>query len=588
MGPEKPLPFPNVHDSVDDYVEALLTFVSESDMIHTLCGGVHILDFLTREPDHFSTILPQEWRQWLVQVPIPDLLDLLLREDISPLAKTSKSEGARWRDHPTPPATLLEYILNIRNLCLDRVFVPNLEITSKKLSNTLAMGMKPKKAHEVEHFASYVDSLMTDIANTTNHDITHILDFGSGQNYLGRVLASPMYERRIIAVESRQLNIDGARSMDASTKLVKMEVIWRNKKLFKATGYDNSKEIRQNRERFAQNTSEPNKEESATNIDPDGVSESFDRIQYIEKRITDGNLGSVFRIVQEQARRPEELPNGIDSSSSPQRVPDSPPELLVISLHSCGNLLHHGLRSLVLNPTVKAVAMVGCCYNLTTERLRPPTVKIPNLRSYNKRVEDCASACDPNGFPMSETLVNTPFRGEKGVRVNITARMMAVQAPQNWSEADCDSFFTRHFYRALFQKILVDRGLVKRDGSSDSGGEPVTLGSLRKSCYKSFVTYVRCAVEKLKTLGHEEAEKNLADVTDADITEYWELFKHKKHQLSIVWSFMAFSAGVVESLIVTDRWLFLREQPMVKKCWVETVFEYGLSPRNLVVVGIKE
>jgi len=44
----------------------------------------------------------------------------------------------------------------------------------------------------------------------------------------------------------------------------------------------------------------------------------------------------------------------------------------------------------------------------------------------------------------------------------------------------------------------------------------------------------------------------------------------------------------VESLIVVDRWLFLREhEDVVGECWVEAVFEYGLSPRNLVVVGIK-
>jgi len=50
---------------------------------------------------------------------------------------------------------------------------------------------------------------------------------------------------------------------------------------------------------------------------------------------------------------------------------------------------------------------------------------------------------------------------------------------------------------------------------------------------------------------------------------------------------MAFSAGVVESTIVVDRWLYLREQKEVKECWVKAIFEYGISPRNLAVVGIK-
>jgi len=44
----------------------------------------------------------------------------------------------------------------------------------------------------------------------------------------------------------------------------------------------------------------------------------------------------------------------------------------------------------------------------------------------------------------------------------------------------------------------------------------------------------------------------------------------------------------VESLIVVDRWLYLKESlGDGGDAWVESVFDYKLSPRNLVVVGIK-
>ena len=80
----------------------------------------------------------------------------------------------------------------------------------------------------------------------------------------------------------------------------------------------------------------------------------------------------------------------------------------------------------------------------------------------------------------------------------------------------------------------------------------------------------------------------MEDLTDEDISRYEENFKDKKKELSIVWSLMAFSASVVESCIVVDRWLYLREQAEVRDCWVESVFEYKQSPRNLVVVGIRK
>ena len=80
----------------------------------------------------------------------------------------------------------------------------------------------------------------------------------------------------------------------------------------------------------------------------------------------------------------------------------------------------------------------------------------------------------------------------------------------------------------------------------------------------------------------------MADVSDADLAAYETSFAAQKHELSVVWSLMAFSAGVVESLIVVDRYLWLTEQEEVREAWVEPVFDYAISPRNMVVVGIKK
>lgn len=285
---------------------------------------------------------------------------------------------------------------------------------------------------------------------------------------------------------------------------------------------------------------------------------------------------------------------------------------MVISLHSCGNLLHHGLRSLILNPSVKIVAMVGCCYNLLTERLGPATYKLPSLRpAAHTSLSPQAECRDPNGFPMSQRFCTAYKDAAKddelgtgeGVRLNITSRMMAVQAPGNWGETDSEGFFTRHFYRALLQRMFLDYGIVgpPRGAEADvspaghsSGGTPIVIGSLRKSCYANFVAYVRGALAKL--MGDEEtlqAETNIfrqkmGNITDEEIQLYEARFASGKKSLSVVWSLMAFSAGVIEAAIVVDRWLWLEEQESVAESWVEPVFEYGFSPRNLVVVGVKK
>ena len=607
MTVECPLPINSRFDNAEAYVESLLSFVTSSTLFQNLCGGVHILDFLTREPDLYTTILPEDWRVWFLLHDIPAILDLLMKEgddlleslkdSIGTLPSEKQRTKSTWRDEPCPPKSLLEYIQAIRGHALNREFRP-LDVSTAissvgaaTLPRHVAVGMKPKKIHEVESFVKYINNLANKVEATDGHEITHIVDFGSGQNYLGRVLASSPYNKRVIALESKQLNIKGAKVMDISAGLAAKKRNIRNKKLYRMgsqdPGHDSSASEGGNLYPNC-TSSTPVNVGSNGSINEANSDGSRGKIQYIESFIQDGDLSTV---VDEITCTPD-APNGTINSD---------PRLMVISLHSCGNLLHHGLRSLILNPSVKAVAMVGCCYNLVTERLGPPTYKLPSLRSSNLRLDASSSACDPHGFPMSERLAKYQHKHGRGIRMNITARMMAVQAPENWTDTECESFFTRHFYRALLQKILLDRGIVGKPtqdgaetGESPRGwtgaGPALTIGSLRKACYSSFPAYVRGAITKLVDDQKRGAEiqSRMEYLTDEDILRYEARFKEKKKELSIIWSLMAFSAGVVESCIVMDRWLYLREQAEVSDCWVETIFDYKQSPRNLVVVGIKK
>jgi hypothetical protein len=56
MAPPTPLPFSDDFNSADSYVESLLQFTAASTIFQTLCGGVHILDFFTREPSLYHTV----------------------------------------------------------------------------------------------------------------------------------------------------------------------------------------------------------------------------------------------------------------------------------------------------------------------------------------------------------------------------------------------------------------------------------------------------------------------------------------------------------------------------------------------------
>jgi hypothetical protein len=581
--PAKPLPHSDEFTSADEYVDDLLHFVTDSDLFQIFgAGKIHILDFYTTDPGSFASAVPREWQQYLVQTEPMALLDLLMRDDLASAASTTHSKR--------PPESLVQYVRDIRKFSLDRSFSPR-PAKLPVLPRHIALGMSRKKAHECLNVSNYLESLADDIAHASGEGLTHMVDFGSGQNYLGRTLASPPFNKHIVAVESKEANMAGAKDLDILSGLAEREKRVRNKKLYHRILEAVDPSLHNDEEALKRAAKELGvSEEDISTIDlrsrkelqaTYAVEEGKGSVQYVVGRLENADLTGVLSQLREQ----EDL------------------RLMAISIHSCGNLSHYGISS-ILQPSLKACAIVGCCYNLMTEKLGPPTYKPPfsrpTLQPINARVVRESERRDPQGFPMSERL--STYGGD-GIRLNITARMMACQAPQNWTDKESDSFFTRHFYRAVLQKIFLDKGVISRvyhgqeadkDSPFNSSTNPVIIGSLRKHCYTSFNAYVRGAITKLTTNSDfsqysQTIKEKMGDITDEEIAQYEEAFRHRKRELSAVWSLMAFSACVVESLIVVDRWLFLREHSdIIQDCWVETVFDYRESPRNLVVVGIKK
>ncbi|EAL86016.1 hypothetical protein KXX57_007453 [Aspergillus fumigatus] len=645
----RPLPLPEEWTDPDAYVDALLSFTTSSELFIHVCGGVHILDFLTREPDLYDSLLPLDWRTFFEKHDIQDILDLLLREDIPSLLQQSRrfSESdpsrdaeASWRGQPLPPIDLLEYIHQIRRLSLGRDFTSR-QPGKVSLPHHLSVGMNQKKYHEVAHFSRYVNDLCDTVAEERGEAISHIVDFGSGQNYLGRTLASPPYNKHIIAIERKHQFISGAKGMDIHAKLAKKQkrIVYKTSGRRSRKGLENDQdttpstpevELVENIPIDASTKPGAGDGEDSTvfnvlldiDIQPDewgtspykngppkkSVGKNEDELplkgtmDYIEHEIKDGYLEPIIKDVIRSRCLETKGSQGpaVDRDSRPEGKAEDP-NVMVISLHSCGNLLHHGIRSLVLNPSVKAIAMIGCCYNLVTERLGPATYKVPILRTQHPRLTQDACAYDPHGFPMSKRLESYEHISGTGVKLNITARSMSLQAPYNWGREDSEAFFTRHFYRALLQRIFVDRGVVEKPvnptdlygletGGPDAVGNPLIVGSLRKAAFTSFSAYVHAAVAKLSKDPHngEKVKARMAGITEEEVKRYEVEYWPRKKHLSVTWALMAFSSALVEALIVVDRWQFLREHDTVRDCWVEPVFEYSESPRNLAVVGIKK
>ncbi|KAJ5469123.1 hypothetical protein N7475_006875 [Penicillium sp. IBT 31633x] len=615
---DRPLPISGAWEHHDAYIEALLGFTTTSVLFMNLCGGVHMVDFLTREPDLYTQVLPKDWIFFFEQHDTQDIIRLLLREDIEHLRGADESSvdqsSGTWNGGAFPPQSLLDYIFNIRLLTLQR----EMHISSSKrveLPKQVAMHMNRKKAHEVECLSQHLASLSDTVTTRRGEPVTHIVDFGSGQNYLGRTLASSPYYKHVIAIERKHQYISGAKSMDVRAKLAKNPKAQYFHKVKISSDGNGTPEVTisettdtsqptidgpsvadvpfyemlsiQSDELLGSTTKSPVRERL-----PKPEVHTGGTLSYIEHEIQDGYLEPIIDHIIHPS------PAG---ASDEKEKEESDARVMVVSLHSCGNLVHHGLRSLILNPSIVAVAMIGCCYNLLTERLGPNTHELPILQSLHPRLKETGASYDPHGFPMSKYYENYRSPGAtSGVKLNITARALAVQAPYKWGVNDSEASFTRHFFRALLQRILVDRSIVPRpsvpeDASSDgahseSRTNSIILGALPKSAYKSFTAYVRAATIKMSRdpIYGSQVQEHIATLTDEEIHCYETQYHNTRKHMSIMWSLMAFSAQLIEAIIVVDRWQFLREQDLVKDCWVQPVFDYSESPRNLAVFGLRK
>src|SRR5690606_16721202 len=133
--------------------------------------------------------------------------------------------------------------------------------------------------------------------------------------------------------------------------------------------------------------------------------------------------------------------------------------------------------------------------------------------------------CDPHGFPLSRKLE------DNNITLNITARMMACQAPYNWTKETSEDFFTRHYYRALLQRLLMDKGYIPRPDEGEVGTQPLVIGSLRKASYVSFESYVAAAAIKVaEKLGRP------VDIDAEEVRRYNTDFSHRRKDVCILWS----------------------------------------------------
>ncbi|XP_032222309.2 probable methyltransferase-like protein 25 isoform X2 [Nematostella vectensis] len=318
--------------------------------------------------------------------------------------------------------------------------------------------MTPKKSHEVSVMAHVVNQIASQVK------AEKVLDLGSGKGYLSQALALD-YGLTVTGVDSKDMNTQNA--------------VKRSMKLLKALQGRMRKENKSHN--MADDSSGRKDTKSATICSKKSdITEQTIDIMCVKDNPCGHFVHSDNKSPINMGLKSDLKEKCISSSYTPitqyvdvsafqsgdlfgLSTEDTDPRLVLVGLHTCGDLAPTAIKLFIGDESVKALCLVGCCYHLLSQA-----------------GSGDIQGGDP-GFPMSEYLQREKFT------LSRNATMVAQQAADKiatLSKLPPKSVF----YRAVLQVILKEKFQL------DTRGQHV--GRIGSKC-KTFHEYVKKGLSKL-------------------------------------------------------------------------------------------
>ncbi|XP_068144821.1 probable methyltransferase-like protein 25 [Drosophila tropicalis] len=231
--------------------------------------------------------------------------------------------------------------------------------------------------------------------------------------------------------------------------------------------------------------------------------------------------------------------------------PSSP--ICLTGLHTCGNLAATCLQVFHSQSQCQILCNIGCCYHLLKETFSQQEF------FGNKSVMDLQTDC---GFPLSRYLQNRQFR------MGRNARMLAAQSIERTLNAK-DLPNISLYYRACLE-VLVCRHAPNLKNE-------LQVGKVRN--FKDFPDYIQKCGKKLEA-------KWLDDVHPDELQALVQDYSLDKHYLELFYLLRMTFAPALESLILLDRLLYLKELGY-DRSYIVDLFDAVISPRHYAIIAFK-
>lgn len=532
---------PSAYDELESYTRDLCEFI-ESPFVRQITGGIHVNDaFIYNAWD----ALPAEWASWWDSLPDHRLAQQDLIDSIQESDWNHPSSEAKALCDASRPHSLTAWLGKLQSLALPRTQRPDLP-PSAVLPDELAARMKTKKVQEIATAVAYV------YEQCRRHNITRVVEMGSGQGYLSISLAYLHPELSVLAIDGSESQIAGSKAFASSlgipAECLRQEVRW----------IDGSLSLTGLVQDWAGG-------EACMLVGLHACgSLSEHMLRYFATSSCIEAIAVVGCCYNHIAPR---------SASNPQGFP--------ISAH---------LRA--FNATLSATAlMVGCQSPNNWQTVSSSSSR--NSTSASSSVGSHPASGLGNIGSGRRVDPPSPFSRRRLYRA-ILEKLLYDRGLAQAKAVDVDERPTNDLLASASGKPGINNNNASAPEKATTPTPRPNWG-IRKEDLASFTTFARRALQSV-TMSADGKAQDVRQISDAELATYEARYAGSEGRIAVLWTLSVVCCKVVESVVAVDRlWFLLEEQQQkqtqnrqqLKGIDVVPIFDAAVSPRNLMMVASK-
>ncbi|KAL9647429.1 hypothetical protein ABK040_006791 [Willaertia magna] len=540
-----------VEDKISFHISTILKFLNNFSFlflfINSQNGNAHENNFNEEEnhllyflmKDYFTKQLPLDWQTFLLQKDVNYLIEM-----VNYTQSDDEDENMKLKYKKEMPKDLFLFLEGCKILRLKKNVIDNInnlfsndnemntennEINQLTNHSELIRHMSPKKIYEIERLALFISKFTNFVTKEKELNLQNILDIGTGKGYLSDVLFSK-FNLNIIAVDHNENLIEKLQNkMDKKRK--------QKNNTFKAI---------------------------ASHLD-------------CNRDVLSKNVKKMIKSV---------------SSLQEDKIMNC-----IVGLHTCGDLsailmdifINQSIYYNENNIVIDSMVNIGCCY-----------------QKLNEKYQDNNLVNNFNGFPQSNFVKDFIINKIPNFQLTKSGLILGTSEMPLWKDKEqVNDYLKRNAFRCAMEYYL--HSILEKDKKVIV----YSFGSISDQYLKkknendlTFTNYAFAVLQRLQKNKDITNTEYLQQILNKDELIYneWKreiidfyynkckgnLLTERIQGIDIFWTLRAMIGPMIETLILLDRFLYLKSNVDISHVDFIRLFNEDISPRGIVLFAFRK